>query len=233
MKKNYILRTILIILAIIPLFYWQPFYEHFYTYLTGTIISNVIKDQWRTVLISIWFFVLLLIPLNYRRRTKWVDYSIWIAFFVSLFIEMYGIPLTILFASKYFFIPWIKLPDNVVEFSFFWVKMGMDHAMFYGTIVMIIWIIFIVVGWYSLYIQIKSNTFARTWIYSISRHPQYLGFTLLLLGWFVGWPTIITVVFSPILIYKYLRAAKLEEKDSEEIFGEEYREYCKKTPFLI
>lgn len=230
---RWILRALFFVLAITPFIYWQPFYDHFYAYLTGTIISYVITTKWSVVILSILFFVFFLIPLNYRRRAKWIDYSLAVAFFVSLFVEMYGVPLTILFASKYFFKPGTTLPDNVVEFNFFGVGMGMDHAMFFGAILMAIGIFFIVAGWWSIYRQAKKNGFAQTGLYAFSRHPQYLGFILLLAGWFFGWPTLITVIFSPILIYKYLKAARSEEKDMETTFGDAYRSYREKTPFLI
>lgn len=230
---RWLLRAALLALAAVPFLFWQPFYDHFYAYLTGTIITNVITTKWGVVVLSIMFFVFFLIPLNYRRRTKWIDYGLAVAFFVSLFIEMYGVPLTILFASKYFFKPGISLPGNVVEFDFFGVGMGMDHAMFYGAILMTLGIVFIALGWWSLYRQAKRGTFAQTGLYAFSRHPQYLGFVLVLAGWFFGWPTIITIIFSPILIYKYVKAARSEEKDMEIFFGEAYRDYCQKTPFLV
>jgi Ca2+/Na+ antiporter len=85
-------RLILLVLFIIPLFYLQKFYDHFYVYLTGTIINEVAVNAWPVVIASIVVFSLFLIPLNYRKKTKWIDYSLVGAFFVSLFVEMYGIP---------------------------------------------------------------------------------------------------------------------------------------------
>lgn len=233
LSPKWLLRLALFFLALMPFFYWQPFYDHFYAYLTGTIINNIIKSQWYLVLFFILLFGLFAVPLTYRKRARWIDYSLIGAFFVSLFVEMYGIPLTILFASKYFFAPGINLPPNILEFYFFGVGIGMDHAMVYGSILMIIGMALIIFGWWGLYKKSKSGGFIQSGLYKISRHPQYAGFILLIIGWFFGWPTIITLIFSPILIYKYIKAAKAEEKDMLKSFGVEYDNYRQKTPFLI
>jgi protein-S-isoprenylcysteine O-methyltransferase Ste14 len=230
---RWLVRAALLVLALAPLIYWQPFYVHFYTYLTGTIITGIIKSQWQLVLFSILLFMIFIVPLTYRKQAKWLDYGLISAFFVSLFIEMYGIPLTILLASKYLFVPGIKLPADVVEFNFLGVDIGMDHAMVYGTVLIIIGMGLIVFGWWSLYHQSKHNNFAQKGLYAISRHPQYIGFILLIIGWFFGWPTILTLFFSPILIYKYIKAAQAEEKELTERFGAAYQEYRRETPFLI
>ncbi|MDA3815311.1 MAG: methyltransferase [Patescibacteria group bacterium] len=216
------------------MFYLQKFYDHFYVYLTGTIINEVAVNAWPVVIASIVVFSLFLIPLNYRKKTKWIDYSLVGAFFVSLFVEMYGIPLTILFASKYFFKEGLVLPDNVIEFNLLGTGLGMDHAMVYGTILMLLGMILIVLGWSSLYRQVKrGGSFASTGIYKISRNPQYVGFILLIIGWFFGWPTILTLIFAHIMIYKYWRAARSEEADMLELYGDKYLEYQSKTPFMI
>ena len=118
-KKNFVTvpRLIILVLAVLPLFFLGEFYNHFYVYLTGTIISGVVIDAWPVVVASILVFALFLIPLTYRKKAKWLDYSLVGAFFVSLFVEMYGIPLSILFASKYLFQAGVELPENVIEFK--------------------------------------------------------------------------------------------------------------------
>jgi protein-S-isoprenylcysteine O-methyltransferase Ste14 len=226
-------RVLLAALAAVPFLFLQPFYYHFHVYLTGSVINGIVKDKWHLVLISIVVFGLFLIPLTYRKRAKWVDYGLVGAFFVSLFIEMFGIPLTILFASKFLFVPGTVMPENVVTFIFLGVHLGMDHAMTYGLVVMLVGMALIVAGWASLYTQVRQPGLASKGIYQYSRHPQYLGFVLLVVGWFFGWPTILTVVFSPILVYKYISAARSEEADMIRLFGDDYVTYRQSTPFLV
>jgi protein-S-isoprenylcysteine O-methyltransferase Ste14 len=185
------------------------------------------------VVISIVVFGLFLIPLTYRKRARWVDYGLVGAFFVSLFIEMFGIPLTVLFASKFLFVPGTEMPEHVVVFTFMGVNLGMDHAMTYGLVVMLVGMALIIAGWISLYTQMRQPGFACKGIYQYSRHPQYLGFVLLVLGWFFGWPTILTVIFSPILVVKYIKAARMEEADMLRLNGDAYAAYMKATPFLV
>ena len=231
--SRWFVRGILLGLAVVQLLFWQPFYGHFYAYLTGTILTHIITRQWHVALLSILFFLFFLVPLSYRKRARWADYGLVGAFFVSLFVEMYGVPLTILFASKYFFTPGVTLPPNVVEFELFGVGMGMDHAMVYGAVLMALGMLLIILGWHSLYRQSKRPGFARDGLYAFSRHPQYVGFILLIVGWFVGWPTILTVVFSPVLIWKYIAAARSEERYLVAQFGRAYDEYRRLTPFLV
>ena len=67
-------RRVLIVLAVLPVFYISQFYDHFYTYLTGTVITGIITREWHLVLFFIVLFAVFAVPLSYRKRAKWVDY---------------------------------------------------------------------------------------------------------------------------------------------------------------
>jgi protein-S-isoprenylcysteine O-methyltransferase Ste14 len=229
--RNFIPRILLIILAVIPLIFFSQFYLHFQAYLTGNIINQVITQHWDIVIISIILFLAFLIPLSYRKKANWSEYGLATAFFVSLFVEMYGIPLTILLASRYFASPALALPQNVYTFSFLGTEIAMDAAMAYGSILMIIGMGLILAGWVNLYKSVRKDKLVTTGIYAYSRHPQYLGFILIILGWFFGWPTFLTLIFSPILIYKYVQAAKLEEEEMAKVG--DYQKYRERVPFFI
>lgn len=229
--KNFPLRIVLLFFIFIPFFYLRDFYNHFYVFLTGTILTTVITKEWHIVVLSTVLFAAFLIPLSFRRKADWAEKGLVSAFFISLFVEMYGIPLTILFTSKYFFTT-THLPNNVITFNFFGVGFGMDLGMAYAAVLMIAGALLIMIGWITLYRNIKRKGLVTNGIYSYSRHPQYFGFILIITGWFIGWPTILTVVFAPILIYKYIRVCKTEEKEMLNKFSE-YQKYKERVPFFI
>ncbi len=69
-----------------------------------------------------------------------------------------------------------------------------------------------------------------TGLYARIRHPQYVGFVLILLGFLFQWPTLLTLGMFPILLYMYYRLAIREEQDMIAQFGDEYRQYKAHTP---
>lgn len=229
-QKNTLIRIIIILFFLISIIlFYEQFYQQFQCYLTGQ--ANIITQEWHMVALNIGLFVVLLIPLSFRRKAKWWEYGIVTAFFVSLFIEMYGFPLTIYFVQKYFTEP-VKCAENVLGFKFLGVGFGMEVAMIYTTIFIIIGTLLILIWWITLYRNSKKQKFVISWIYKYSRHPQYLWFILIVFAWFLDWPTLITIIFAPILIYKYTKVCIIEEK---EILAKhpEYQKYINKVPFFI
>ena len=74
---------------------------------------------------------------------------------------------------------------------------------------------------------------ASTGWYAKIRHPQYDGFVLILLGFLFQWPTLLTLLMFPILVFMYSRLAIIEEKEMIKEFGEKYLIYAKNTPRFI
>jgi protein-S-isoprenylcysteine O-methyltransferase Ste14 len=52
-------------------------------------------------------------------------------------------------------------------------------------------------------------------------------------GFLLQWPTLITLVMFPILVWVYARLAKSEERDAIAEFGDEYERYRSRTPAFI
>lgn len=230
--RNLPLRIMVIVLAAILIIFWEEFYIQFHTHFTGTLLDITIKGQWLLVVLNIVLFLSFLLPLSFRRKINWKEYGLITAFFVSLFVEMYGIPLTVFFASEYISgSSGSAALDSLINFEFLGVDISMSLGMVYGTVLMLMGMALIMIGWITLYRNLKEDGIVTNGIYSLSRHPQYLGFILIVFGWLAGWPTILTVIFAPILIFMYVRVSRKEEEEFAEIKA--YEEYKKEVPFFL
>ncbi len=223
--KKIPLRALLLLLAVSPTAFWPAFLEHFLAHFTGSVLA--ISQQWHIAALNIAFFLAFLIPLSFRRKASWKEKGLVTAFFVSLFVEMYGLAFSMIFASRYLFPGTSHTPKELFGFEFAGACFSMTIGMVYGLLLMAVGTALIAVGWVTLYRNAKKGL-VKTGIYGYSRHPQYLGFILMVLGWFVSWPTILTAVFTPILVYKYIKVSLKEEREA----GPEYQAYTEKTPFM-
>jgi protein-S-isoprenylcysteine O-methyltransferase Ste14 len=231
LNKSLPFRILFIILIIIPFFFIEEFVIHIHSHFTGSILPNIITEQWHIVIINIVLFISFLIPLSFRRKIDWKEYGLITAFFVSLFVEMYGIPLTVFFAAETISGGGTEIPNQVIHFNFLGVEIAMSHAMVYATVLMLLGMVLIILGWVTLYKNIKEDEIVTKGIYSLSRHPQYLGFILMVVGWLIGWPTFLTVIFGPVLIIIYVRVSLIEERELGD--NEEYKKYKKEVPFFL
>ena len=66
--------------------------------------------------------------------------------------------------------------------------------------------------------------------YARVRHPQYVGFILIMTGFLFQWPTLVTLAMFPILVFMYLRLAQREERDARAQFGDACTRYEANTP---
>lgn len=228
---NWTLRAVLAVFLLSMFLFPVQLFQHFAAHFTGSIESTLIKGQWLIVILNILAFSAFLIPLSFRRKANWKEYGLVAAFFISLFIEMYGIPFVILFASR------TIQPTGGIELNtplvieFLGTRFAFTIPMIYGAVLMMAGSLLIIIGWVTLYRNIGKEGLVTTGVYSISRHPQYLGFILVIFGWLLGWPTILTVIFAPVLIFMYIRVCIKEEEEMSK--DHDYADYRKKAPFMI
>lgn len=91
----------------------------------------------------------------------------------------------------------------------------------------------IAAGWRALYEAQKEHRLATTSLYAYVRHPQYVGFILVMTGFLLQWPTLLTLAMYPVLMSMYVRLARAEEKAAIAEFGDRYLAYMKEVPGFI
>lgn len=193
--------------------------------------------NWLMVFASIILF-LLFIKSAFKPKTKtdWRTYRLFGAFIVALFTEMYGFPLTIYLLTSFFGNKFLNLDlthDNGHILNTILGIKGDPHFSFLHIIsnaLIIGGIILIAKAWDTLYQSQKKNILTSSGLYHYIRHPQYAGFILIIVGFLLQWPTLITLIMTPILIWRYIRLGKDEEKAVSKKFGNKYAIYKKETP---
>jgi protein-S-isoprenylcysteine O-methyltransferase Ste14 len=91
----------------------------------------------------------------------------------------------------------------------------------------------IAAAWRVLYTAQAGNELAIEGPYAYVRHPQYVGFVLVMLGFLFQWPTILTLAMFPVLVWMYVRLARSEEREVSMEFGDAYRRYAARVPAFV
>lgn len=175
-----------------------------------------------------------------QTSRDWRSFGAFSAFLVALFTEMYGFPLTIYLMSGWLQSRWPNIDwfshdaGHLPEMMLGWrasPHFGPFHLLSYFLIGGGFWLIS--AGWQRLYLAQRAHRLAKDGIYASIRHPQYTGFILVMLGFLVQWPTILTLAMFPVLVVMYVTLAKSEEREAIAEFGDEYRDYKRKVPGFI
>lgn len=196
---------------------------------------------WSLVILNSLVFILFAFSFTKPETNRdWRSFGAFSAFIVALFTEMYGFPLTI-----YLLMPWLTKhfpgvdflshdAGHLLEMMFGW-KTNPHFGPFHVVSYIFIFGGFIMLSsaWKVLYQAQKEHRVATTGIYARIRHPQYAGFVLIMFGFLLQWPTLITLVMFPALVWVYARLARTEERDSITEFGSEYERYRDQTPAFI
>ncbi len=196
---------------------------------------------WSLVIINSAVFIIFAFSFTKPKTPRdWRSFSAFAAFIVALFSEMYGFPLTIYLLSGWLgsHYPGVDFMSHdaghLLEVLFGWranPHFGPFHIL--SNLFILGGFILLSAAWKVLYQAQRKHGLATTGPYAKVRHPQYDAFVLIMFGFLLQWPTILTLLMFPVLVWMYVRLARTEERDAEAEFGESWRDYAARTPGFI
>ena len=196
---------------------------------------------WGLVLINSAVFIIFAFSFFKPQTARdWRSFGAFSAFLVALFAEMYGFPLTIYFLSgwlqsRYPNVDWFSHDaGHLLEMLFGWKAnphLGPFHLLSFVFIVG--GFLLISAAWRVLYHAQQNGKLAVTGPYAYVRHPQYVGFILVMFGFLLQWPTLLTLAMFPVLVWMYVHLAHEEEREAVATFGNAYRDYASTVPGFI
>ena len=193
---------------------------------------------WSLVVINSLIFIIFAFSFAKPQTERdWRSFGVFSAFIVALFVEMYGFPLTIFLlsgwlSSRFPGVDWLAHDSgHLLEMIFGWKSnphFGPFHLLSTLFILGGFWLLS--AAWKVLYEAQTAHRLATAGPYVRIRHPQYVGFVLIMFGFLVQWPTLVTLAMFPILMLMYWRLARREEREMEAAFGTEYACYRDRVP---
>jgi protein-S-isoprenylcysteine O-methyltransferase Ste14 len=169
-------------------------------------------------------------------KRDWRAFGTFSAFIIALFTEMYGLPLTVYLLSSWLGNSFLGL-DLTHNGGHLWAQLvGWEgdphfspfHLASYVFIIGGFWAIG--AAWSTLYRAQKAGGLGLEGLYGWMRHPQYVGFMAIMVGFLLQWPTIPTLLMFPVLVYVYRRLAISEERETRANFPSEWDAYATRTP---
>ena len=196
---------------------------------------------WSLVIINSLVFLIFAFSFTRPRTARdWRSFGGFAAFIVALFTEMYGVPLTI-----YLFWGWLAgrfegLDLLTHDAGHLWQTLlgwkGDPHLNpihLLSSVLIGGGFILLARSWAVLHAAQRQRRLATTGPYARIRHPQYAGFVLIMLGFLVQWPTLLTLAMFPVLVWMYVRLARAEEREVATEFGDEWRQWAARTPSWV
>jgi methanethiol S-methyltransferase len=196
---------------------------------------------WSLVIINSAIFIIFAFSFT-KPQTKrdWRSFSAFSAFIVALFVEMYGFPLTIYLLSGWLQRRYPGLDVLSHDAGHLWEALlgwqGNPHLNplhLLSNVSIAGGFIVLARAWPVLYAAQQHGELAATGPYAYVRHPQYAAFILIMFGFLLQWPTLVTLVMFPIFTWAYVRLARREEAEVRATFGPAYARYAAVSPAYI
>ena len=196
--------------------------------------------SWRDVLIVSAVFLAFVLGFVWPRGgLQWRNAGLYSAFLISLFFEMFGLPLTIFVLAPLFDLPildfgfseshlWAYLLDRAGLVPLAW---GVYLVMTVSMGLIALGLGLVAVGWAQVFGA--RHELRTSGIYRFIRHPQYLGLILVIVALNIQWPTILTLAMAPVLIVMYVRQARREDRELEARFGRAFAAYAARVPAFV
>ena len=203
--------------------------------------KNASYGVWWLVLVNSIFFIVFALSFTRPRTGRdWRSLGAFSAFIVALFAELYGFPLSVYLLSGWLASHYPEVDPFAHDTGHFWhILLGIpgpahsDPFHFLSEILVFVGLILLALSWRILYWAQRDRTLATTGPYALIRHPQYVAFIVIMLGFLLQWPTIPTLLMFPVLVGMYILLAYEEEAEALAQFGEAYDRYVTVTPAFI
>ncbi|MBI4486441.1 MAG: isoprenylcysteine carboxylmethyltransferase family protein [Acidobacteria bacterium] len=193
---------------------------------------------WGVVILNAVVFIFFAFSFFKPKTTRdWRTFSAFSAFLVALFAEMYGFPLTIYLLSG-----WLQTRFPGTDFlshdaGHIWYRLlgfeGDPHLNpihIASNLLIVAGFLLLSASWRVLLKAQQERGLATTGPYAHVRHPQYVGFIVIMFGFLLQWPTLLTVAMFPVLVTMYVRLAHREEREVAAECGSTWERYAASTP---
>lgn len=193
---------------------------------------------WLLVAVNSAIFILFAASFSRPGNARdWRSLGAFSAFVLALFTEMYGFPLTIYLLSGWLGSRYPAVDPFSHDAGHLWTTLfGLQGDPHFGilhilsNLLILAGFIIIAKAWHVLHAAQTRGDLATTGPYGVVRHPQYVGFVAVLFGFLLQWPTLLTLLMFPVLVFMYVRLARIEEREALQHFPVRYADYAAQVP---
>ena len=174
-----------------------------------------------------------------RGQRDWKGSSAFLAFVAAVCAEITLVPLGV-------YVVWRWLLErltgihasgpglDLVQLVFGWRKhhhpVWLDWL---GDVAIVCGVVVLLAALRSLLAAKRSGMFASSGVYGYVRHPLYVGFILVMFGFLLQWPALLTLIAFAAVAVAYARLARDEEEHMAALHGAEWTRYVGRTPRFI